>query len=163
MLFDAATQTTTIEMPAADCQACPFLAACPMKRKGQRYEMRYTDKHRRLDERRREQQTEPFRERYAKRAGLESTNSGLKRRQGLGQLRVRGLKAVAHALYLRVAGWNLLQATKAAVLMAKVRAILAQRGLGGRFFAAHLVWTSIRRTIRRWSAPKPTALTPRFI
>ena len=106
-----------------------------MQKKGSKFEMSYTDKQRRLEERRREQQTEPFQKRYAKRSGMESTNSGLKRRLGLGELRVRGMKAVAHALYLRVAGWNVLQATRSASLMAKVRAILAQRGLLGRFFA----------------------------
>jgi hypothetical protein len=160
--YDAATQTTTITMPAADCQTCPFFAACPMRRTGQHYEMSYTDKHRRLDERRREQQTEPFQERYAKRAGLESTNSGLKRRLGLGQLRVRGLKAVAHALYLRVAGWNLFRATQATNLMAKVRALLAHRGLCTRLFACQSLWTCPRRTTQRWpDAPRPTfALRP---
>ena len=111
-----------------------------MQRQGQRYKLSDTDKQRRLDERRREQQTAPFRERYAKRAGQESTNSGRKRRQGLG--------------YLRVAGWNLLQAMKSASLMAKVRAILAQRGLGGRFFAFQLRWLRQVRTVRRWPATK---------
>ena len=41
---------------------------------------------------------------------------------------------VAHALYLRVAGWNMLRATKAPGLLATVRAILAARGLLGRLF-----------------------------
>ena len=83
--------------------------------------MSYTDKQRRLEERRREQQTEPFQQRYAKRSGLESTNSGLKRRLGLGRLRVRGRKAVQHALYLKAAGWNLL---RAAAALARRRAAL---------------------------------------
>jgi hypothetical protein len=37
----------------------------------------------------------------------------LKRRLGFGKLRVRGLKAVSHALYLKIAGWNLLRAAAA--------------------------------------------------
>lgn len=134
VICDKATATTTIEMKPEDCKTCPFFAACPMQKKGVKFEMSYTDKQRRLDERRREQQTDAFRERYAKRSGLESTNSGLKRRLGLGELRIRGMKAVAHALYLRVAGWNMLQAARSASLLAKVRAILAARGLLGRFF-----------------------------
>jgi hypothetical protein len=141
VLCDAKTQTTTIEMKPEDCKTCPFFDACPMQRKGTKYEMSYTDKQRRLEERRREQKTEAFQERYAKRSGMESTNSGLKRRLGLGALRVRGKTAVAHALYIRVAGWNMLQATKSAGLMAKIRAILARRGLLGRFFAFPLRWT----------------------
>ncbi|MFH1723032.1 MAG: transposase, partial [Elusimicrobiota bacterium] len=40
--------------------------------------------------RRAAEQTEAFRERYAPRAGIEATNSELKRGQGLGDLRVRG-------------------------------------------------------------------------
>ena len=159
VLYDAPTQTTTIEMRPGDCQACPFFDACPMRRKGTNYEMSYTDKQRRLEERRREQQTEPFQERYAKRSGLESTNSGLKRRLGLGQLRIRGLKAVAHALYVRVAGWNMLQATKSAGLMAKIRAILAHRGLLGRFFAFPLRWTCNPTATRPTQRTKTPTLT----
>jgi len=61
-------------------------------------------------ERRQEEKTDVFKERYAKRSGIESTNSGMKRRLGLGKLRVRGRKAVFHAIHLKVAGWNLLRA-----------------------------------------------------
>jgi Transposase DDE domain len=153
VMHDAESQTTTIAMHPEDCKACPFFAACPMQKKGAKFEMSYTDKQRRLEERRREQQTKPFQERYAKRSGMESTNSGLKRRLGLGQLRIRGMKAVAHALYLRVAGWNLLQATRSASLMAKVRAILAQRGLLGRFFARWFGWN--RKSVAHWPT-RPT-------
>ena len=149
VLCDAQSQTT-IEMHPEDCKACPFFDACPMQKKGSKFEMSYTDKQRRLEERRREQQTEPFQERYAKRSGMESTNSGLKRRLGLGELRVRGMKAVAHALYLRVAGWNLLQTARSAGMMAKVRAILAQRGLLGRFFGRQFGWE------RKHTAPRPS-------
>lgn len=140
VVCDAKAETTTIDMKPEDCQSCPFFKACPMEKKGKKYELRFTHKQRRLEERRREQQTVPFAERYATRSGLESTNGGLKRRTGLGQLRVRGLKAVSHALYLRVAGWNLLQATRTAAVMAKVRAILVARGLVGRVLARIVVW-----------------------
>ena len=63
------------------------------------------------------------------------------------------MKAVAHALYLRVAGWNMLQATRSASLMAKVRAILAQRGLLGRFFARWFGWN--RTSVAHWPT-RPT-------
>ena len=131
VLHDAKAETTTIGMKPEDCNACPYFDACPMEKKKGKFEMFYTDKQRRLDERRREQQTKPFRDDYGNRSGIESTNSGLKRRMGLGELRVRGQEAVAHALYLRVAGWNMLRSTKSKGLMAKVRAILAARGLLG--------------------------------
>ena len=109
-LHDAAAGTTTIEMRATDCANCPYRSACPIQKKGDRYRLRYTDKQRRLEERRQEEKTDVFKQRYAKRGGIESTNSGLKRRLGLGKLRVRGRKAVFHAIYLKVAGWNLLRA-----------------------------------------------------
>jgi hypothetical protein len=46
------------------------------------------DKAHRLAGRRREQQTPVFTERYTRRSGIESTNSGLKNRLGLKRLRV---------------------------------------------------------------------------
>ena len=114
VLTDAQTCETTIEMNAADCQECPFQKVCPIqKRPGERYTVKYTAKQRRVEERRREQATAAFRERYSKRSGIESTNGGLKRRLGFGRLRVRGMKAVSHVLYLKVAGWNLLRAAAA--------------------------------------------------
>ena len=133
---DAETCPTTIAMKAEDCQACPFGKACPIRRKpGGKYELKYTDKQRRLEERRREEKTEPFRKRYAKRSGLESTNGGLKRRMGLGRLRVRGMKAVAHALYLKIAGWNMLRAAGSLKLMEKIREWRAGRACARRFAA----------------------------
>jgi len=126
-----------------------------MQKKVSKVEMSYTDKQRRLEMRRREQQTKPFQERYAKRSGMESTNSGLKRRRGLGELRVRGIKAMAHALYVRVAGWNLLQAVRSVGLMAKIRAILAGRGVLGRFWVRRLAWS---RTHLASRATRPTKI-----
>ena len=151
VLYDAETETTTMGMKPEDGNACPFFEACPMKKKGTKYEMKYTGKQRRLDERRREQETKPFQERDAKRSGMESTNSGLKRRMGLGKLRVRGMKGVAHALYLRIAGWNMLRAAQSSKLKAKIRGILAQRGLLGRFLACKF------RLYLKNLAPWPTA------
>ena len=104
MTHDAETGTTTVEMPVGTCASCPFRSACPIQSKaGGRYTLSYTAKQRRLAARRREEDTEVFGERYAKRSGIESTNSGLKRRTGLGRLRVRGKQAVFHAIYLKVA------------------------------------------------------------
>jgi len=80
-------------------------------------------KQRRLAARRREQNTEVFRERYKIRAGIEGTNSGLKRKTGLGQLRVRRSPAVFHAILLKVAGWNMLRAASCA----KMRQIVHER------------------------------------
>lgn len=112
-VHDAATDTTTVHMSASDCANCPHRPACPVERGPKGYQSRFTGKQRRLAGRRCEEATPVFKERYARRSGVESTNSGLKRRLGLGRLRVRGMKAVQHALYLKAAGWNLLRAAAA--------------------------------------------------
>ena len=126
-IYNREAGTTTVEMPATDCETCPFRKACPIqKKKGGRYKISYTDKQRRLEERRREEQTEPFQKRYGKRSGIESTNSGLKRRLGFGSLRVRGKKAVFHALYLKAAGWNVLRAAASGKLVKMVKEAMAQ-------------------------------------
>jgi hypothetical protein len=144
--YDGKTGTTTIEMPMGTCDSCPFRQACPIETKpGGRATLNYTDKQRRLAERRREEDTEAFRERYAIRSGIESTNSGLKRRLGLGQLRVRGKKAVFHAIYLKAAGWNLFRAVASGKLAAKVAAAMARLGPGRRFWLLlSLKWARIR-------------------
>lgn len=112
-VHDARSDTTTVHMAPEDCGSCPHRQQCPIERGREGYTLSFTGKQRRLAERRSEEATTVFRERYARRAGLESTNSGLKRRLGLGRLRVRGFKAVQHALYLKAAGWNLLRAAAA--------------------------------------------------
>ncbi len=44
------------------------------------------------------------------RAGIESTNSGLKNRLGLKRLKVRGRGSVFRVILHKVAGWNVLRA-----------------------------------------------------
>jgi Transposase DDE domain len=112
-VHEAASDTTTVHMSATDCEACPHRPVCPVEPGPQGYQSRFTGKQRRLASRRYEEATPVFKERYARRSGVEATNSGLKRRLGLGRLRVRGMKAVQHALYLKAAGWNLLRAAAA--------------------------------------------------
>lgn len=51
-----------------------------------------------------------FQERYAIRAGIEATNSELKRGSGLGRLRVRGEQRVALVVYLKATACNLKRA-----------------------------------------------------
>jgi hypothetical protein len=109
-VYDEASDTTTVHMAPEDCDSCPHRQQCPIE-PGPK--ISFTGKQRRLANRRCEQTTPVFKERYARRAGVESTNSGLKRRLGLGKLRVRGRQAVQHALYLKAAGWNLLRAATA--------------------------------------------------
>lgn len=115
-VHDTQTGKTRTVMPESACGNCEFARECPVKRQGDRYGLEHTAKQRRLAGRRREENTQAFRQRYRVRAGIEGTNSGLKRRTGLGQLRVRGRPGVFHAIYLKIAGWNILRAAACANL-----------------------------------------------
>ena len=119
---DQAAGTTRIEMAAEVCGGCPFRAACPIHttRDG-RYTLEFSDKDHRLAGRRREQETPVFAERYAPRAGIELTNSGLKNRLGMDRLRVRGRGSVFRVILHKVAGWNVLRAAASKKLRAGSR------------------------------------------
>jgi len=117
------TGKTKTVMSSSTCSRCEFCGQCPVKQTGGGYQLEHTAKDRRIAGRRREAATEVFRERYKIRGGIEGTNSGLKRRVGLGRLRVRGRPAVFHAIYFKIAGWNILRAS----VCAKMRQIVWER------------------------------------
>jgi hypothetical protein len=124
---DAATATRRVEMPASACSACPFRPQCPIERtRDGKFTLEFTDTQRRLAGRRVEERTPVFPERYAPRAGIESTNSGLKNRLGLGRLPVRGRGSVFRVLLHKVAGWNVLRAAASPSLRARVRVQVAE-------------------------------------
>jgi hypothetical protein len=144
---------TTIEMNPSDCESCPFREACPIKKtKKGKYTLHYTDEERRKEERRREQDTEAFKERYGQRSGIESTNGGLKRKMGMGKLRVRGSPAVYHAIYLKIAGWNMSRAAASGKLASRVAEILRKLGLSGLAGCLRLFWV-VLWLIKDLSAP----------
>lgn len=122
-VIDRHTEKTITVMPESACSQCEFFEQCPVEKHKGHYRLEHTAKQRRLVARRREQETEVFKELYKIRAGIEGTNSGLKRATGLRQLRVRGRPAVFHAIYLKVAGWNM----RRAVACAKLRKIVYER------------------------------------
>jgi hypothetical protein len=117
---DASSGVTTTVMQPSDCSGCAFGSQCPIRKVHGRFVLRHTAKQRRLAARRAEQATDAFRDNYAIRGGGESVNSALKRKMGMGRLRVRGSPRVRMAVLLRCAGWNLLRALRA----------LQQRGIG---------------------------------
>ncbi|MGA8346922.1 MAG: transposase, partial [Isosphaeraceae bacterium] len=119
--------TTRIEMAPEVCGGCPFHNACPIhKTRDGRYTLEFTDKAHRLAGRRREQETPVFTERYARRSGIESTNSGLKNRLGMKRLRVRGRGSVFRVIVHKVAGWNVLRAAASQKMRAWVSGQVAQ-------------------------------------
>jgi hypothetical protein len=118
---------TIVEMPAQICSACPHRAICPIHQgRGGRFTIEFTDQAHRTAGRRREEETDVFRERYALRAGIESTNSGLKNRLGMGKLRVRGRGSVFRVIWHKVAGWNVLRAAASEKVRALVVAAMAK-------------------------------------
>lgn len=109
--------STTVHMDPRHCQDCDRRDQCPVKGK-KNPGMDYTDAEGRRAQRRKNEKTPEFKKAYSPRAGIEGVMSALKRRTGLGRLRVRGKPAVFTAIYLKVAGWNILRAT---ALLAKKR------------------------------------------
>jgi hypothetical protein len=92
------------------CRSCSRKNACPtMPGKKGRY-LRYDDKAIRLAQRRAQEDTPEFRDRYRFRAGVEGTMSQLDRLTGFKNLRVRGLSAVSFAAHLKAAGVNIIRA-----------------------------------------------------
>lgn len=122
-IHDKQTGKTKTVMPSSACSQCEFRKECPVEKRRDDYCLYHTAKQRRLAGRRREEATDVFRERYRIRGGIEGTNSGLKRKTGLGRLRVRGQPAVFQAIYLKIAGWNILRAS----VCAKMREIVWER------------------------------------
>ena len=142
--YEAASQTTTATMPQATCASCPFRQECPAEPTAEGYRVEFDAKQQRLEERRREQATKPFQERYARRAGIESTNSGLKRRLGMGRVRVRGSPSVFQSILLKITGWNVLRSAAATKMRAWVAEKVAAARRGGCFARLPTVWNVLR-------------------
>jgi len=81
-------------------------------------------KQQRLAARREQEQTKEWQEDYNVRAGIEATNSGLKRKTGLGHLRVRGQKSVFNVVLLKIAGWNILRAASSKKMKVKIAQLI---------------------------------------
>ncbi len=129
---DADRLKTNTEMPAKACSTCAYFEECPVRRIRGRYILDHTAKQRRLAARRREQATDAFKENYQIRAGIESTNGGLKRSQGLGRLRCRGRPRVFYKIVMKVCGWNILRATATQTLRRRVAESMKKMGRGAR-------------------------------
>jgi Na+-translocating ferredoxin:NAD+ oxidoreductase RNF subunit RnfB len=137
--YDATSDHMSATMDAATCSGCPLLELCPvrliLRKKGLTAKVYFEMREHRAAARRAAEQTDAFRKAYRKRSGIEGTNSSLKRRMGLGHLRVRGSPAVSSAIMLKLTGWNLLRASTTRHFRALIAARMAQLrkwgGLGG--------------------------------
>ena len=154
--------------PRLQCAQCPFRKTCPAKRNpnGTRT-LKTTIKEHVLAKRRRYEQTEDFRKRYAERAGIEATNSELKRAHGLGRLRVRGGARVKLAVYFKALACNIKRMVKYLAEQARkaakqLRPTTEQAAAGLKPAAGALICCirhsgALWRTVSAKSSPAPLA------
>ena len=97
------------------CEDCALFHACPAQRnrEGDGYVLHVDLKAANIERRRRAIASGAFRERYRIRAGIEATASELKRRHGLGSLRVRGRWRVVLAVHLKALACNVKRMVRA--------------------------------------------------
>jgi len=129
--YNASSDHMSVTMDAATCSGCPLLDRCPVrlqesKRGGATAKVYFEMREHRAGVRREAEQSESYRKVYRLRAGIEGTNGSLKRRLGLGRLRVRGRPAVSSVIFLKLAGWNLLRASTSRKYRAMIAALMAQ-------------------------------------
>ena len=98
-----------ITFDKATCDACSLFSRCPVKRyTNDPGYMLETDLIKvNIEQRRRAEASGEFTARYAIRAGIEATNSELKRGHGFGRLRVRGSPRVVLSVYLKALACNI--------------------------------------------------------
>jgi hypothetical protein len=160
-VHDKQTAKTKTIMPQPACGQCEYIDQCPVKKSRHGYQLDHTAKERRLAGRRREEATEVFHQRYRIRGGIEGTNSGLKRRTGLGQLRVRGQPRVFSSILLKVAGWNILRAAACAKMRQIVyaRANVAVFWLCFTLLIKRIAAQTVRRGLRKNFSVYPRQFT----
>ena len=100
------------------CDNCPNRPQCPVKKGNKYYYLRFTDKEKRIAQRRCYERTDEFKDRYRWRAGVEATMSEYDRRTGVKHLRVRGFNAIRYCATLKALAVNIFRAT--AFRMAKM-------------------------------------------
>ena len=106
--LEDAPERVEVHFARTTCEPCPLRSRCPVKldRRAGDYVLKADLVKVNIERRRRAEATEEWRKRYAIRAGIEGTNSELKRAHGLGRLRVRGGRRVRLAVYLKTLACN---------------------------------------------------------
>jgi len=98
--------------PSDTCLSCESFDACPVKKGSKACYYRYTADDVTLAHRKRYEESSKFKDRYRYRAGAEATMSELDRRTGVKHLRVRGMKAVRFAVFMKAIGLNIFRAAR---------------------------------------------------
>lgn len=95
------------------CGDCPHRTKCPVSKSGNNYSLDYDARSLRLRARRIHEATAFFKEEYRPRGGIEGLFGRLKQFGPLRRLMVRGKTAIHNAIYLIMAGHNIMQAARA--------------------------------------------------
>ena len=103
-----APERVEVHFAGTTWEPCALRSRCPVKldRRAGAYVLKADLVKVNIERRRRAEATEEWRKRYDIRAGIEGTNSELKRAHGLGRLRVRGGRRVRLAVYLKALACN---------------------------------------------------------
>lgn len=96
----------------AQCQRCALVTDCPVKLQKKQAVVRFSRAQLISSKRRREQQTDIFKEQNKIRAGIESTNAEMKKSQGLAKLRVRGQPRVTQTVCFKALACNIKRMVK---------------------------------------------------
>ena len=94
------------------CKNCSLLDRCPVKLQKKKAVLRFSRSQLATSLRRREQETQIFKERNNIRAGIESINAEMKKSQGLGRLRVRGQPRVDQTVVFKALACNIKRMVK---------------------------------------------------
>jgi hypothetical protein len=107
--------SVTLSFDRVTCDACVLFHRCPAQLRSNEdaYVLTVDLAAANLERRRRAEASGEFQPRYAIRAGIEATNSELKRRHGLGHLRVRGRVRVTLVTYLKALACNVKRMVRA--------------------------------------------------
>ncbi|MBE0431798.1 MAG: transposase [Dehalococcoidia bacterium] len=110
-----APERVEIHFARSVCETCSLRSRCPVKLNQHTgdYVLKADLVKVKIDRRRIAEANEEWHKRYAIRAGIEGTNSELKRRHGFGRLRVRGGRRVQLAVYLKALACNVKRMVRA--------------------------------------------------
>jgi hypothetical protein len=131
------------------CALCPLVDRCPARPGKKHHYLGYDYKAFRLAQRRHQEETETFKNRYRYRSGVEGTISTLDRKTGIKHLRVRGFKAVRYCVNLKAAGINILRA--AAFKIKEKARLLAQKA--GQSRAYNPFWIVKEHVLENFDSP----------
>jgi hypothetical protein len=145
-----------LQMPAEACGGCARQATCPLVQTSAGHPIVLLEMRAPLcDDRRAFLQTTAFQDAYRPRAGIEGTNSELKRGHGMGRLRVRGHARVELAVVLRVMACNVKRAMR---YWGKGQQNANSDAYGGHFslpfagkYCHRLADCALRRFVRVWA------------